>query len=180
MITIHTINDLSNTNLISLLTSNLSQITDPEIIKNYHPDYRHVRGNLFQILDDKNGRYKTGNYYIIEDDGKYLGSAGWNEYNDVALLCTRAYLIPGHRHRFLMSKYLLPKMFEETASYDRLWFTFNDHNLPIYNTLIKLSEKNDRISDKSLLRKNYGNFKPIGQRQVYSVIQNVLEYDKSK
>jgi hypothetical protein len=181
MITIHAINDLSHTYVISMLTASLSKITDPDIIKNYHPDYRTIKGNLFQILEDKKGRYKKGNYYVIEGDGNYIGSAGWNEYNDVALLCTRAYLMPGYRHRFLMSKYLLPRMFKETENYDKLWFTFNDHNVPIYETLSKLSKKNDLISDtKSPLRKNYSNFKPIGQRQVYSVIQHVLEYDKSK
>lgn len=178
---VHSINDLSNVNLVTMLKENLSIITDADIIKNYHPDYSEIPGNLFYIL--KQGRYKTGNYLILEDDGKYLGSAGWNEleYEDeiVALLLTRAYLMPGYRNSYLMSKYFLPRIFKEVKNYKKQWFSFNEHNVDIYNTLSKLSVDRGSgsfSSSTSPWRRNYSHFKPIGQKVIYNTLQHVMEY----
>ena len=72
---IHSVNDLSNFAVISLLKFGLCNITDSDIIKNYHPDYANEPGNLFFIL--KQGRYQLGKgaYFVIEENGEYICSA---------------------------------------------------------------------------------------------------------
>ena len=47
---IHQIHDLSNSNIVSLLEQGMSQVTEPELIKNYHPDFKSDNSNLFYIL----------------------------------------------------------------------------------------------------------------------------------
>ena len=88
---IHEIHDLSDTYVTSLLENGLSKITDNQYITNYHPEYSHNAGNLFYILE--HGRYVKGKYYVLEEDGKFICSGGWNEYEpDIALMLTRLYI----------------------------------------------------------------------------------------
>ena len=169
---VHSVHDLSNTKLINFLKKNLSHIDDERTKENYHPDFQSKPGNLFYIL--KEGRYKTGNYLIMEENGKYLGSAGWNEYDDVALILTRAFVPKEHRGKFNMAKYLLPIMFKETTEYDRLWITCNDYNFTIYQALTRLSEGKVSTPWPNI----YKNFTPIGKRSVYYTEQYVAEYKR--
>ena len=110
---IHTIHDLSNLHVVDLLKSSLSSIVDVSIIDNYHPSRYHVPGNLFHILD--HGRYKfgSGKYFVMEHDGEFVCSAGWNKYelnNDVALIMTRTYINPKYRTQYYASTVLMPIM----------------------------------------------------------------------
>ena len=169
---IHSVKDLSNSFVINLLEREFSKISDEHIMVNYHPDYKDFSGNIFQIL--KNGRYAIGNYLVMEEAGEYFGSAGWNEYNDVALILTRAFIPEQYRGRFYMAKHLLPIMFEETDSYKKLWITCNEYNYTIYQALTRLSLgfRNTPWPDE------YKNFIPIGKKIVNHTEQYVAEYKK--
>lgn len=174
---IHTIQDLSNRKVVNFLKKNLSQVDEQHLITNYHPDYATTPGNLFRILEE--GRYKTGNYFVMEEDGKYVGSAGWNEYEGVALLFTRAYIPKPHRMRYLMANYLMPLVLEQTEDYNKLWITCNDYNIAIYKGLLRLaSGRPAGISED--WPAVYNKFVPIGKKTVYYTEQYVAEYDKTK
>lgn len=175
---IHAIQDLSNNYVINLLKKNLSEITDSDIIANYHPDYANIPGNLFYVLSD--GRYKTGNYFVLEDGGQYLGSAGWNTYDDVALIMTRMYIPPLYRGKRLISRYItLPIIFKETASYNKLWITCNVHNKAIYS-MIERAQNGVYSGIGSIGRELYSQFTPIGTKIIYNTVQYVAELNKLK
>jgi hypothetical protein len=170
---VHAIRDLSNEYVVNLLKDNLKTITRPELIQNYHPDYSTNPSNLFYILND--GRYEIGNYFVMEEDGKYIGSAGWNDYEDVALLFTRAYILPEHRRKYLLAKYLMPLMFKETEPYDKVWITCNEYNMSIYRGLERLQlDKPAGLFDQ--WPEIYKKFTPIGIKTIYNTDQYVAEY----
>lgn len=174
---IHAINDLSNLYVIGLLKENLQEVTQSNLIKNYHPDYSDVPGNLFLILEQ--GRYKTGNYFVLENNGKYVCSAGWNEYEDVALLLTRAYIKEEYRRKYFLSKFLLPLMFKETSKYDKLWITCNEYNKPIYHAFERMA-KGKSVGLFDQWPDTYKQFKPIGIKMIYNTKQYVAEYNKNE
>lgn len=175
---IHAINDFSNKYVIELLKKNLQAVTHSTLTKNYHPNYSTTPGNLFFILDQ--GRYKNGNYFVVEDDnGEYVCSAGWNEYEDVALLLTRAYIKTAYRRKYFLSEFLLPLMFKETTKYNKLWITCNEYNKSIYHAFERMAEgKSVGLFDQ--WPDTYKKFKPIGIKIVYNTEQYVAEYNKNE
>ena len=164
---IHAIQDLSNNYVISLLKSNLSKIVDPNIISNYHPDFSNTPGNLFYILNE--GRYKIGNYFVLEEDSQYLGSSGWNEYaTGTALIMTRTFIPPSYCGSRLISKQVtLPIMFKETTLYNKLWITCNSHNKAIYD-MIERANHGVFSGIGSIGRDLYSQFSPIGTKIMVS------------
>jgi hypothetical protein len=176
---IHSVHSLTNNKqAVNLLTSALEQITDNTIIKNYHPDYSNVPGNLFYILEEGRYREDFGKYSVIEEDGEFICSAGWNEYEldtNVALMITRAYVNPKHRTKYYMGHYILPAAIEETSKYDKRWITCNDYNDSIYQWFVRSAS-----GKTSGLFNNwpaiYKKFKPIGKKEVYYTEQYVAEY----
>jgi hypothetical protein len=178
---IHEIHDLSNQTVIDILKHGLSDINDVNIIKNYHPDYSNISGNLFYILDQ--GRYSQGHgkYFVITDDSdKYVCSVGWNEYDlnsSVALLLTRMYITPKYRAQYIIGKTVLPQMIEEAQNYSKLWITANNHNKAIY-TYFERASQNKRTALFNDWPDIYKRFKPIGKKTVYYTEQWVAEYDK--
>jgi len=175
---IHMIHDLSNHYVINLLKHSLSTITDLGIVKNYHPDYSNTPGNLFYILAE--GRYQNGTYYVVEEEEKYVCSSGWNRYcedADTALLLTRAYIPESNRSKYLLSKYLLHLMINETAQYKKIWITCNEHNRSIYNAFERL-HAGQPAGLFNQWPDIYKKFKPIGIKTIYSTQQYVVEYEK--
>ena len=59
---LHELHNSSNEFVMNLLEVSLSKITDNDIIKNYHPDYKNDPANIFYILNDVHGRYNRGCY----------------------------------------------------------------------------------------------------------------------
>ena len=175
---VHEIHDSSNTHVMKLLEENFSSITDDNIIKNYHPHHRNEPANIFYILDDIKGRYRTGCYYVLEDDGKYVCSAGWNVYDldqTIALALTRAYVDPMHRTKYYMGEYILPEIIKNTRMYKHLYITADSHNSAIYQWFVRAN------SGKSPGMFNnwpdiYRKFKPMGKQNIYYVDQYVAEY----
>lgn len=167
------INDLSNKKIINFLKKNLSKIDDNDLIKNYHPDHKNFPGNLFYILNE--GRYKNGNFFILTDHEELIACAGWNHYVDnTALLLTRAYIPAQYRRNYFLSKFFLPKMFEETRHYEKLWITCNEYNISIYHAMDRLNKgKSAGLFDP--WPKIYSEFKPIGKKIVNYTEQYVLE-----
>ena len=173
---VHQINDLSNQHVVNLLKEGLTRVDNDNLIKNYHPDYTDYNGNLFYVLNK--GRYLKGTYYVLEEDGKYVGSAGWNEYTkDIALLLTRTYLVPEQRQQRLLSTYILKDMINSALNYDKLWITCNGYNMGIYNGFVRLAE-NKSAGLKNSWPKIFAKFKPIGPKTVYHTEQYVVEYQK--
>jgi GNAT superfamily N-acetyltransferase len=173
---IHEIHDLSNSVVTNLLTKELSNITDDIFIKNYHPDYIDYPGNLFCIL--KQGRYIKGNYYVIEEDEKYICSAGWNEYeldSNIALMLTRLYIAPEYRTRNYAGTYMLPKALTEVTNYKHVWMTVNEYNKGLYAWFDRAS-KGKRTGLFHDWPKIYRKFVPIGKRDIYYTEQYVVEY----
>lgn len=175
---IHTINDLSNADAVNILTKGLNNIPEHDLAINYHPQCANNPANLFYIL--KNNRYKTGNYYILENNGNYIGSAGWNNYtDDIALILTRLYINKEYRTKNFISKYFLPKILEETQTYKKLWITCNDYNKSLYNAFVMLSEGRT-VGHSYQWPEVFKIFKPIGSHVVNNVPQYVAEYERLK
>lgn len=177
---IHEIHDLSNRYVTDLLKHGLSHIDDTSYISNYHPDYENSPGNLFNAL--LTGRYRSGHgkYYVIEEEGKYVASAGWNEYDldtSVALLLTRMYTMPAYRMNYHVANNILPIALDEVKNYEHIWFTCNEYNKKIYNWFIRVSEgkRGALFNDWPDI---YKNFKPIGKKYIYYTEQYVMEYKK--
>lgn len=178
---VYEIHNLSNKSVIDILKRGVSEIHDESIVKNYHPDYYNIPGNLFYILDQ--GRYSSGHgkYFVITDDhDKYVCSVGWNEYDldsTVALLLTRMYITPAYRAQYIIGKTVLPLMISEAENYSRLWITANNHNRSIY-TYFERASQNKRTVLFNDWPDIYKRFKPIGKQIVYYTEQWVAEYDK--
>lgn len=177
---IHEIHDLSNQPVISLLKSGLSQIENESYISNYHPDYESTPGNLFNIL--KNGRYRLGQgkYYVIEEDGKYIASAGWNQYEldtNIALLLTRMYTVTEQRMHYHIGNNILPLALKEVQDYKHVWFTCNEYNKKIYGWFVRVEQgkSGGLFNDWPDI---YRKFKPIGKKNIYSTEQYVIEYQR--
>jgi len=177
---IHSIHDLTDQVLVNLLKTGLDTINDSKYIKNYHPDFSDQPGNLFYILSQ--GRYQKGRgkYFIIEEDGKYICSAGWNEYEldpTVVLVLTRMYIVPEHRARYHIGNHILPKAIQEASNYKKIWITCNEHNKAIYNWFLRAS-----TGKRPALYNNwpeiYKRFTPVGMKTVYYTDQYVVEYQQ--
>ena len=171
---IHQIQDLSNSKVIKILEQGLSQVTEPNLIKNYHPDYCNNNANLFFILE--NGRYKIGNYFVAEEDGEYIGSSGWNWYeDDIVLALTRTYILPKHRQKYLMANTFLPMILEETTSYNRIWATVNTYNKVMYDGVLRMIQgKPAGLHNK--WPEVYKNMVPLGIKTINYTEQYVVEY----
>ena len=173
MFNIHSVKNDSDTSLIEFLRQGLRQVADPKLIENYHPDHSSNLGNLFYVL--KEGRFSKGNYFIIEKDGEYVGSAGWNPYTaDIALALTRAYVVKKFRTKYLIAELLMPKILEESNEYPKLWITCNEYNKSIYQAFVKMS--NNRSAGLfNPWPDIYKQFTPIGKQIVNYTEQYVAE-----
>lgn len=159
-----------------ILKQGLSNLPEQDLAVNYHPYFSNEPSNLFYLL--KHGRYQTGCYFVIADNDSYLGSAGWNLYQDEIVLClTRAYFIKNARHRYLMANLILPNILKQTSQYNRFWITCNDYNKRIYDGLVKLNQDGHAGLYDSW-PKIYKKFKPIGSMVVNNTVQYVAEYKR--
>jgi len=159
---------------MKLLTDEFSTITDTDIIKNYHPDYMNEPSNIFYILNDRNGRYHNGAYYVIEEDG-FVASAGYNEYDqDTILAITRMYVSVNYRAKFYIGKYVLPTILEDTKHYSKIWITFNDYNHILYQYFVRTSQ-DKRTGLYAPWPDIYKQFKPIGKKTINHTEQYVVE-----
>lgn len=175
---LHEIHDSSDSHVLRLLEESFSKITDKNVIKNYHPNFRTDPANIFHILSDSNGRYNTGCYYVLENDGEYVCSAGYNEYGldpSIALALTRAYVEPKYRTKYYMGQYILPKIIEATRNYDHLYITADSHNSAIYQWFVRANEGKSpgMFNDWPDI---YRKFKPLGKLTIYYTDQYVAEY----
>jgi len=179
---VHEIHNLNNTHVVDLLTTGLSKVTDPDIIINYHPDHSHEPGNLFYILG--NGRYEQGRgkYYVLEKDGDYVCSAGWNEYEvdpAIAFALTRMYTSEQYRGQFLIAQNILTRTLVETERYPNVWLTVNEYNKSLYEWFVRVA----RYKKTNLVNQwpeVYRQFKPVGQRVIYNTTQYVVELKRTK
>lgn len=175
---VKTIHDLSNTTLVDKMKAAMSLVTDPNLMPNYHPDFADKPGNLFYVL--KEGRYSPdkGKYSIILDNDEYVSSAGWNKYElepNVALMCTRMYIVPSRRSQYHIGRLVLPVAIEEASiNHDKLWITCNDYNSFIYQWFLRSSQGKLGSLDKPW-PDVYKRFKPIGIKNVYYTDQYVAE-----
>jgi len=167
---VHAINDLSNSVLIDFLKSGLYE--NARGMVNYDPSFENNSANLFYVLAE--GRYTTGNYYIIEEDGKYVASAGWNIFQEtIVLTLSRAYITPKYRSQYLMAHLLIPRIFNEAKNFNTFWITCNDYNKSIYNGLYRTY-----IGKSTGWPDIYKKFVPIGTKVVNNTLQHVAEYQK--
>lgn len=173
---IHEIHDLSNTEVVRILQDGLSNVDEKNIVQNYSPDYKDINSNLFYILE--NGRYNDGTYYVMEEAGEYIASAGWNKYNDnTALLLTRAYISKGYRGSYIFSETCLPRMLESCSDFEKVWITCNKYNKAIYDWFC-LAEKGKRPALFNNWPEIYRKFKPIGLMEIYNTEQYVVQLRK--
>lgn len=178
---IHRMHDDSNYHVVNLLKETFSKITDKSLVENYHPDYEAIPSNIFYILKNENGRYKQGCYYVIETEGKFVCSSGWNQYEhdpDIALVLTRTYIEPIYRGKYYLAEYILPNAIEEAKFYKKIWLTVNEYNKTMYNWFMRAD-----LGKSTGLANNwpsiYKKFKPIGKKNIYHVEQYVMEYQKT-
>ena len=178
---VHEIHDLSDSNIADLLARGLSKVTDENILVNYHPDYSDNSSNLFYII--RYGRYRKGlgKYYVIEEAGEYVSSAGWNEYEDdptTAFALTRMYTDPVYRGQYLVAQNILSKSLRETQRYDKVWLTVNKYNKRMYDWFVR-ADQNKRTALFNDWPAIYRDFKPIGERIVYNTPQYVVELTRN-
>ncbi len=170
---IHKIHDLSNEYVVDILKTGLNDITDPQIEQNYSPIYSNINSNLFYILE--NGRYLNGAYYLLEENGKFIASSGWNQYtDDTALVLSRSFVAKEYRTTYVMGQYLLPLMIEESSIYEHVWITCNGYNKSIYNWFVRAAEGKTPAMFSNW-PEIYLRFKPIGTKIVYNTEQYVAE-----
>jgi acyl carrier protein len=179
---IHEIHDLSNDYVVELLRSGLSKVTNENILVNYHPMYQQNPANLFYILT--NGKYRKGHgkYFVIEEDGVFVASAGWNQYDSeptTALVLTRMYIDPAYRAQYIIGNSILPQILTDTEDYAKIWITVNEHNKVIYKWFERASE-NKRTTLFNDWPPIYRNFRPIGQKTVNYTEQYVVEFKREK
>jgi hypothetical protein len=173
---IHQIQDLSNKAVVDILKTGLTGVLEPHLSKNYSPEFANVNSNLFYILEK--GRYSTGMYYVLEDNGEFVASAGWNEYTaDTALVLSRAFVSEKYRTTYVMGEYLLPLMITGANHYDHVWITCNEYNKAIYNWFVRSAEGRSPAMFANW-PPIYLRFKPIGKRIVYNTEQYVAELQK--
>jgi hypothetical protein len=179
---VHRIHDLSDLYVVEFLKRGIATCKDSYKYVNFHPDYSLQNSNLFYLLDS--GRYAQGRgkYFIIEDDGQYVCSAGWNEYDydsSIALALTRMYVNPSYRAQYFAGKHILPVVINETSAYNRVWITCNEHNKMIYNWFDRANQ-----GKRTALYSNwpgiYNRFRPVGVRDVYFTKQYVVELDRTR
>jgi acyl carrier protein len=178
---IHEIHDLTDPYVTALLKSGLSDIKDDNLAKNYHPNYMNeFSGNLFFIL--QNGRYRKGKgkYYVVENLGKYVCSAGWNEYEDdpsTAFALSRMYVATEYRGNYPVGNYILPRTLRETRKYQNIWLTVNEHNKVIYSWFERSFEKKATalFNDWPEI---YRQFEPIGKKTIYTTTQYIMGLKK--
>ena len=174
---LHQLHDASNRLIIGLLEDSFSKITNSNLIKNYHPDYKNDTANIFYILNDVKGRYRKGCYYVLEENNEYVCSAGYNEYeldSTIALALTRAYVEPKHRSKYYMGEYILPKIIESTIQYEHLYITADSFNSAIYQWFNRANE-GKRPAMFNDWPDIYRKFKPIGKKNIYYTEQYVME-----
>lgn len=178
---LHTVHDASDKFIIGLLEDSFSKITNSNLLKNYHPDYKNEPANIFYILNDANGRYGRGCYYVLEDNGNYVCSAGYNQYDldsNVALALTRAYIDPKYRAKYFMGEYILPKIIDNTLGYDHVYITADSYNSAIYQWFVRANE-GKRPTMFNDWPEIYKKFKPIGKKNIYYTEQYVVELDRT-
>jgi hypothetical protein len=144
--------------------------------KNYSPYFFDINSNLFYIL--QHGRFIDGAYYVIEEDGKYIASAGWNRYNhNTALVLARAFVSKPYRTTYIMGEMLLPLMLEECKNFENVWITCNENNRAIYDWFERSAN-----GMKPTLFNNwpdiYKRFKPIGEMSIYYTQQLVAQLER--
>jgi predicted GNAT family N-acyltransferase len=176
---IYEINDLSNQEVFEILKSGITNemFANEDISKNYLYNYRNNSANLFYILS--RGRYKIGKYFVITDQqDNFIASAGWNHYsNDTALVLTRMVVHPRYRTQFIIGSEILPKIIEQTSSYNKVWITANDYNKSIYHWFDRASQQKSTALHKDWPA-IYKRFKPIGQHLVNHTLQWVVQLEK--
>jgi len=178
---LHLLHDSSNSSVVDLLELEMGQIKDDKIATNYHPDYKTNPGNLFYILNDPNGRYHKGAYYVLEDGGEFICSAGWNEYeldSNIALVLTRMYVSPKYRVNYHVANHILPEILKEVTQYKHVWATVNEYNRGLYQWFVR-----DQSGKRTALFNDwpdiYRKFKPIGKKNIYFTEQYVIELDRN-
>ncbi len=169
---VHMINDMSDSYALGLLKTGLSNIPAEQGSKNYAYEHRDLNSNLFYVLE--HGRFRNGTYYVIEDDGKYIASAGWNPYTEsIALLMTRMYVIQSKRSQYFMGELLLPKMIESVKDYPDVYMTFNEHNKALYTWIERMKPGTQNIWPSI-----WSQFDAIGKQIIYNTDQYVVRLRK--
>jgi N-acetylglutamate synthase-like GNAT family acetyltransferase len=176
---IYEINDLSNQKVLNILKSGITEymFDNTTLAENYLYSQRDKSSNLFYILD--HGRYQIGKYFVITDQqDNFIASAGWNHYsNDTALVLTRMIVHPRYRTQFIIGSEILPKIIEQTSSYNKVWITANNYNKSIYHWFERASQKKSTALHKDW-PEIYKRFKPIGQHLVHHTLQWVVQLEK--
>lgn len=165
---IHQIKDLSNEYVTSLLIEGLLLEKD----QNYNPYSNTVNQNIFSKL--RTNFFEKGNYIVLEDENGYVASTGWYEYNeDIALVLVRSYVKKEYRQRWILSKYCLPIIMEQTKKYKKLWITVNESNSYLNKSFERIKEgKLAWPYTPQILRK----FEPIGKKYINGMDQYIIEY----
>lgn len=173
---IHEIHNLEN-HAVSFLIDEFSKITDTDIVKNYHPDYSHDPANFFYVLESGRFRKGHGKYYVIEEDNRFVCSAGWNEYDidpTIALCLSRMYISNKYRTKYYVGTHILPLALTETTHYEKVWMTVNRYNRALYQWFERVSTgKQPTLFDE--WPDIYKRFSPIGIREIYYTEQYVVE-----
>lgn len=174
---VHTLHDLSNTYVIDILKVGMESSSD-HLEENYSYRHKDLNSNLFYILNE--GRYAIGqgSYYVIEHNGVFVASSGWNKYNDdTAIVLSRSFVSPEYRTTYIMGEMLLPMMIEECSEFKHVWITCNKYNKAIYNWFER-KQSGKRAALYNDWPEIYSRFEPIGKKVIYYTEQYVVRLRK--
>lgn len=160
-----------------MLHREFSLIKDSNLIENYNPSYSMNPANIFYILNNTD-RYKNGIYYVLENEGEFVLSTGWNsyEYNpEIALVLTRTYVNPKYRGKLLMAKYVLPDILMKVKEFKHVYVTVNKFNTKLITSFEKLLKSKRQLNSNA---KMYKNLVPKGIMNIYFTDQYVFEFIK--
>jgi hypothetical protein len=104
------------------------------------------RALLYMLL--KGDRFSNGVFTLLYDDDYLVAFAGAYELNKIILMgLVRAYTRKKYRAKVLMGTYILPEQikYAKELGYEKVWLTFNEYNLYLYNAFKRIGEKKSLI-----------------------------------
>ena len=103
---------------------------------------------LYMILKGDRFSKANGIFTLLYDDDYLVAFAGAYELNKIILMgLVRAYTRKKYRAKVLMGTYILPEQIKYAKELvcEKVWLTFNEYNLYLYNAFKRIGEKKSLI-----------------------------------
>jgi hypothetical protein len=143
-------------------------------IANYEPKNHLSNTNLFYLLNS--GRYHSGDFYMLFEEGNFVGCSGWFEHEGSIIAMSRAYLALKYRSQSVLAQSLLPLII--SLNKDRrlpIIMTFNENRRQVYECFERI-----QAGKSFLLGQEWPEvfklFKPKGKKKLFGYDQYIVEF----